>query len=213
MSSPYGHDPHAQGGAPEGQPTWGTPQAQPYQQPGYQQPGGYQPQYQQPGGYQQPGYGVPGYGVPGYGVPGYGVPGYGVPGYPAAPPYAGPTPAGQMAFPDAVRSVLTQYATFTGRARRSEYWWFALAYAVTYFVAAFIDMVLGTTLFTVVVALGLLVPSLAVAVRRLHDIGKSGWWLLIGLVPLVGSIVVLVFACQDSQPGTNQYGPSPKYGA
>jgi uncharacterized membrane protein YhaH (DUF805 family) len=200
MTSPYGHDPHAQGWAPEGQPTWGAPQAQPYQQPGYQQPG-----YQQPGGYQQPQYQQPGGYQPGYG--------YGVPGYPAAPPYAGPTPAGQMALPDAVRSVLTQYATFTGRARRSEYWWFALAYAVTYFVAALIDGALGTTLFTVVVGLALLVPSLAVAVRRLHDIGKSGWWLLIGLVPLVGSIIVLVFACQDSQPGTNQYGPSPKYGA
>jgi len=80
-------------------------------------------------------------------------------------------------------------------------------------VASIIDGILGVTVLGVILALGLLIPSLAVGVRRLHDIGKSGWWLLIGLIPLVGAIVLLVFACQDSQPGTNQWGPSPKYGA
>jgi len=118
-----------------------------------------------------------------------------------------------MSITDAVRSVLTQYATFSGRARRSEYWWFFLAYFIASVVASIIDGILGVTVLGVILALGLLIPSLAVGVRRLHDIGKSGWWLLIGLIPLVGAIVLLVFACQDSQPGTNQWGPSPKYGA
>lgn len=61
-------------------------------------------------------------------------------------------------------------------------------------------------------SLALFIPSLAVAVRRLHDIGRSGWWLLIGLIPLVGAFVLLVFAVQDSQPGSNAYGPNPKTG-
>jgi uncharacterized membrane protein YhaH (DUF805 family) len=60
------------------------------------------------------------------------------------------------------------------------------------------------------VALALLLPSLAVTARRLHDTGRSGWWILIGIIPLIGAIVLLVFECQDSQPQTNQYGPSPK---
>jgi uncharacterized membrane protein YhaH (DUF805 family) len=150
------------------------------------------------------------------GAPG-GQPGWGAPtpaGYSPAPTasYAG-APAGQLSITDAVRSVLTQYATFSGRARRSEYWWFFLAYFIASVVASIIDGILGVTVLGVILALGLLIPSLAVGVRRLHDIGKSGWWLLIGLIPLVGAIVLLVFACQDSQPGTNQWGPSPKYGA
>jgi uncharacterized membrane protein YhaH (DUF805 family) len=118
-----------------------------------------------------------------------------------------------MSIADAVRSVLTQYATFSGRARRSEYWWFFLAYFIASVVASIIDGILGVMVLGVILGLGLLIPTLAVGVRRLHDIGKSGWWLLIGLIPLVGAIVLLVFACQDSQPGTNQWGPSPKYGA
>jgi uncharacterized membrane protein YhaH (DUF805 family) len=150
------------------------------------------------------------------GAPG-GQPGWGAPtpaGYSPAPAasYAG-APAGPMSIADAVRSVLTQYATFSGRARRSEYWWFYLAYVIASVAASIIDGILGVMVLGVILALGLLIPSLAVSVRRLHDIGKSGWWLLIGLIPLVGVIVLLIFACQDSQPGTNQWGPSPKYGA
>ncbi|MFL6095178.1 MAG: DUF805 domain-containing protein, partial [Blastococcus sp.] len=134
--------------------------------------------------------------------------------YAPAPSYAaGAAPSGQMSMADAVRSVLTQYATFSGRARRSEYWWFYLAYVLADIVASIADTVVGTSVLEWVLLLGLLLPTLAVGVRRLHDIGKSGWWLLIGLIPLVGAIVLLVFACQDSQPGTNQWGPSPKYGA
>ena len=147
------------------------------------------------------------------GQSGWGTPGHPAPGYAPAPSYAGAAPAGKMGMADAVRSVLAKYATFSGRARRSEYWWFYLAYVIAYIVAAIIDGLLGITALTLIVSLGLLIPTLAVGVRRLHDIGKSGWWLLIGLIPLVGAIVLLVFACQDSRRGTNQWGPSPKYGA
>lgn len=116
-----------------------------------------------------------------------------------------------MSFTDAVRSALIKYATFSGRARRSEYWFFALASLIASVVASTIDNVLGTQLFTYIVALGLFLPSLAVGIRRLHDTGRSGWWVLIGLVPVVGFIVLIVFYVQDSQPMTNAYGPSPKH--
>jgi len=115
-----------------------------------------------------------------------------------------------MSFADAVRSVLTKYVTFTGRARRSEFWWFGLFALIVYVVAAIIDAAAGISVFTIIVALALFLPSLAVTVRRLHDTGRSGWWILIGLIPLVGGLVLLVFECQDSQPGSNNYGPSPK---
>lgn len=115
-----------------------------------------------------------------------------------------------MSFMDAVRSVLSQYATFSGRARRSEFWWFGLFAFLAYVVAYAIDQAIGTMILTVVVWLGLIVPTLAVSWRRLHDTGRSGAWWLIGLVPVVGGIILIVFYVLDSQPGDNQYGPSPK---
>lgn len=115
-----------------------------------------------------------------------------------------------MSFIDAVRAALSKYATFSGRSRRSEYWWFALFNLLVSLVGAGVDAALGRPLIQFVVALALLLPNLAVLVRRLHDTNRSGWWVLIGLVPLVGSIVLIVFAAQDSQPGTNRFGDSPK---
>lgn len=117
-----------------------------------------------------------------------------------------------MSFTDAVRSALTKYATFSGRARRSEYWFFTLAYLIASVVANILDQVIGSQLFVYILALALFLPSLAVGIRRLHDTGRSGWWLLLGLVPIVGFIVLIVFYVQDSQPATNAYGPSPKHG-
>ncbi len=114
-----------------------------------------------------------------------------------------------MTFGNAVRSVFHQYAGFTGRARRSEYWFFVLFTVLVYVAASVVDAVLGIPLFTLVVALGLLVPTLAVSVRRLHDTGRSGWWMLLSLVPF-GGIVLIVFDCLDSEPGPNRFGPSPK---
>jgi uncharacterized membrane protein YhaH (DUF805 family) len=115
-----------------------------------------------------------------------------------------------MSFADAVRSVFSKYVTFSGRARRSEFWWFALFAGIVYIVAGIIDSAIGNQVLGYLVGLALLLPSLAVTVRRLHDTGRSGWWILIGLIPLIGAIVLLVFEVQDSQPGTNSYGPSPK---
>ncbi|MEO6503255.1 MAG: DUF805 domain-containing protein [Jatrophihabitantaceae bacterium] len=115
-----------------------------------------------------------------------------------------------MSFADAIRSVFSKYVTFSGRARRSEFWWFALFAAILYIVAAILDAAMGSSVVSLIVGLGLLLPSLAVTVRRLHDTGRSGWWILIGLIPLVGALVLLVFECQDSQPASNKYGPSPK---
>jgi uncharacterized membrane protein YhaH (DUF805 family) len=149
---------------------------------------------------------------PGWGAPQQ--PGHPQAGYAAAPPYAGGSaPAPTMGMPDAVRSVLTQYATFTGRARRAEFWWFYLASVLASVVASIIDQILGSPILGILLTLALIVPTLAVGARRLHDTGKSGWWQLIGLVPIVGAIVLIVFCCQDSQPGTNNWGPSPKYPA
>jgi len=115
-----------------------------------------------------------------------------------------------MGFADAVRSVLSKYVTFSGRARRSEFWWFALFSMIVYVVGSLLDAAMGTSFVTVLVGLALLLPSLAVTARRLHDTGRSGWWMLISIIPLIGAIALLVFECQDSQPGSNSHGPSPK---
>jgi uncharacterized membrane protein YhaH (DUF805 family) len=123
---------------------------------------------------------------------------------------------------DAIKSVLSQYVGFSGRARRSEYWWFFLFTLILSFVAAILDNALGTNVGSnpgstgvigVVLGLALLLPALAVAVRRLHDTGRSGAWLLIGLVPVVGSIVLLVFFLLDGNRGSNRYGADPKHAA
>jgi uncharacterized membrane protein YhaH (DUF805 family) len=104
--------------------------------------------------------------------------------------------------------VLKKYAVFEGRARREEFWMFTLVNFIVSLVLHLISGVLGG-----IYALAVLLPSIGVGVRRLHDIGRSGWWLLISLIPLVGIIVLIYFFVQDSQPGTNEHGPSPKSGA
>jgi uncharacterized membrane protein YhaH (DUF805 family) len=125
-----------------------------------------------------------------------------------------------MSFTAAVRSVLSQYVGFGGRARRAEYWWFILFSLLVGVVTTILDLALGTDfggsvtssgLFGLIANLALLLPSLAVAVRRLHDTDRSGWWILIGLIPLIGAIVLLVFFVQDGTPGPNRFGPSPKH--
>jgi uncharacterized membrane protein YhaH (DUF805 family) len=106
--------------------------------------------------------------------------------------------------------VWRKFAVFEGRARRMEYWMFALVGSVVGFILALIDNELGGKFLSTLYDLAVFIPSLAVSVRRLHDTNRSGWWLLIGLVPLVGAIVLLVFFLSDSDPGENQYGPNPK---
>jgi uncharacterized membrane protein YhaH (DUF805 family) len=110
--------------------------------------------------------------------------------------------------------VLERYAQFTGRARRAEYWWFALSSAIVGIVLSILGA--ASSIFLIlyyVYALAVLVPSIAVGIRRLHDTDRSGWWLLIALVPFVGVIVLIVFLATDSTRGTNQYGTSEKYPA
>ena len=106
-----------------------------------------------------------------------------------------------------------RFADFGGRSQRKEYWMFLLFnFVVTVILAAVLgdggDN--GPPAVFLAYQLLILVPGLAVSVRRLHDIGKSGWWLLLNIVPLVGPPVLLYFAVKDSQPGSNQYGPNPK---
>ena len=116
--------------------------------------------------------------------------------------------------------VLKNYATFSGRARRKEYWMFFLISALISIVLTLLDILLGTYsveyeagLFSGLYSLLILLPSIAVVVRRLHDTDRSGWWILISLIPLVGVIVLFVFMCLDSQPGTNRFGVNPKEAA
>ena len=107
--------------------------------------------------------------------------------------------------------VLKKYAVFSGRTRRMEYWMFILFNTIIAFVLAFVEgLVGGPGVAANLYGLAVLIPSLAVGVRRLHDTGRSGWWLLISLVPVVGAIVLLVFMVQDSHAEANQYGPNPK---
>jgi uncharacterized membrane protein YhaH (DUF805 family) len=115
-----------------------------------------------------------------------------------------------MSFADAIRTCLTKYADFSGRARRSEYWYFFLFGALVNIVVSIFAGAIHLSFLSYLVSLALIVPSVAVGVRRLHDIGKSGWWLLISLVPLVGPIVLIVFLATDTNPSGDQYGPSPK---
>lgn len=107
--------------------------------------------------------------------------------------------------------VLKKYLVFEGRARRTEFWMFALINFIISIVLGFVGGVVGIgSSLRVIYSLAVLLPSIAVAVRRLHDTDRSGWWLLVGLVPLIGWIVLLVFYVQDSQPGSNRFGANPK---
>jgi uncharacterized membrane protein YhaH (DUF805 family) len=114
-------------------------------------------------------------------------------------------------------AVLRKYAVFTGRARRKEYWGFALInFIITIVLVAISGMSRGSglviilSLVVLLYSLAIIVPSVAVAVRRLHDIDMSGWWMLIGFVPVIGGIALLVLTVLDSNPGENRYGPNPK---
>lgn len=127
-----------------------------------------------------------------------------------------------MGFKEALRSFWSNYRNFKGRARRSEYWFITLFLFLTNLAAAIIDFAIlggdidrfiangGGGIVGLIWILVTIVPAVSVLVRRLHDTNRPGWWALIGLVPVVGGIVLLVFSVQDSLPGENKYGPSPK---
>jgi uncharacterized membrane protein YhaH (DUF805 family) len=113
--------------------------------------------------------------------------------------------------------VLKKYAVFSGRARRKEYWFFVLFNIIIGLALTFIDFSTGLYdveseigLLSSLYSLAVLVPSIAVTIRRLHDTSRTGWWFLIAFVPIIGVIVLLVFMVFDSTLGDNQYGPNPK---
>lgn len=112
--------------------------------------------------------------------------------------------------------VLKNYVGFSGRARRKEYWMFTLFSVIVSIVLMLIDGAIGSMneggfgLLSGLYSLAVLLPSLAVSFRRLHDIDKSAWWLLIALVPFIGAIVLLVFAVMEGTRGENRFGPDPK---
>jgi len=116
-------------------------------------------------------------------------------------------------------TVLKNYTGFEGRARREEYWMFFLINIIISIVLVVIDSktgllnhVTGYGLFSGIYMLGVLLPSIAVSMRRLHDTGRSGWWLLISFIPLIGVVVLFIFMVLDSHAADNQYGPNPKGG-
>lgn len=113
--------------------------------------------------------------------------------------------------------VLKRYAEFSGRSRRKEYWMFVLFHIIFIIAAALLDNLLGLAfdgigygIIYIFYALATLIPGLAVTVRRLHDIGKSGWMILVSLIPIVGSIWLLVLMATEGEASTNNYGPNPK---
>ena len=113
---------------------------------------------------------------------------------------------------------LKQYADFNGRARRKEYWMFALFNFIFIFITSILDFIIGLNNlifvgigpFYFLYTIAVIVPGLAVGIRRLHDVGKSGWYILLALIPIIGWIWVFVLFVTDSQEGENEYGPDPK---
>lgn len=115
-----------------------------------------------------------------------------------------------MSFGQAIVRVFSNYANFQGRARRSEYWYFVLFYGIVMLCLSLLALIPGAVLLTVIFWLGTVVPNLAVSWRRLHDTGRSGAWVFLSLVPLVGVLILILWMAEDSQPGTNPFGPNPK---
>jgi uncharacterized membrane protein YhaH (DUF805 family) len=111
--------------------------------------------------------------------------------------------------------VLKKYVVFSGRARRKEFWMFYLFSIIISVILNIIDSLIGTTssgagILTSIYGLLVLLPTLAVIVRRLHDTNRSGWWILIGIIPIIGTIVLIVFLATEGNAGDNQHGPDPK---
>ncbi|MFM5165885.1 DUF805 domain-containing protein [Aeromonas veronii] len=109
-------------------------------------------------------------------------------------------------------SVLKQYAVFSGRARRTEYWMFVLCNVIVMLLLGMVDKLIGgdNELISSIYSLAVLLPSLAVAARRLHDTDRSAWWLLLGLIPIIGTLVLIYFMVCNGQQGPNRFGEDPK---
>lgn len=120
---------------------------------------------------------------------------------------------------DYVKDCFKKYADFSGRSRRSEYWYFYLFNVIISFalyipilalLVADSQLFILPTILIVLYALAVFIPSLAAVVRRLHDTSRSGWYYLLSFIPLIGSIILIIFTVEDSEPGTNAWGPNPK---
>ncbi|MFK4110531.1 DUF805 domain-containing protein [Streptomyces sp. NPDC002176] len=107
--------------------------------------------------------------------------------------------------------VLKKYAVFSGRARRQEYWMFTLFSFIISVVLTILDNALDINFLATIYGLVVLLPSLAVTARRLHDTSRTGWWILLVLIPIVGAIILIVFLASEGKPEANEYGPNPKY--
>jgi uncharacterized membrane protein YhaH (DUF805 family) len=114
-----------------------------------------------------------------------------------------------MDFMTAVKTCISKYTTIEGRASRSEYWWFYLFNIILLIVASVLDAMIGLPLFALVVTLGLIAPGICVSIRRMHDKNKSGWWLLISFVPLIGFLIILFLFVTRGTEGENDFGPNP----
>lgn len=117
-----------------------------------------------------------------------------------------------MGFGEAVSTCFKKSVVWEGRASRAEFWWFELAQALIIIAALIIDQIIGTMFIYIIAAIALILPSIAVLVRRLHDTDRTGWWYWIQLLPLIGLIVILVFTLTGGDEGDNKYGPNP-YGS
>lgn len=117
-----------------------------------------------------------------------------------------------MGFADAVRAFFSNYTNFSSRSSRSEYWWPQLAFFLVGIVIGVLSVIVGETIGNVLIGLFylvILIPAIAVSVRRLHDKDKSGWWILIGLVPIVGGLYLLYLYVTPGTEGPNRFGPNP----
>ena len=113
-----------------------------------------------------------------------------------------------MSFVDAIKSGFSNYVTFGGRAIRSEYWYWVLFVILAEIVTAIIDYgILGYQITTSLFGLAVFLPGLAVSIRRLHDLDRTGWWIFIGLIPLIGAILLIVWYCGRGTVGANRFGP------
>lgn len=120
----------------------------------------------------------------------------------------------QVSFSQAVRMAFDSYCRFQGRSSRSEYWWWVLFVAILSLCIGIIEGILGFSMTAVrttsgILSLVLLLPGLGLSVRRLHDIGKSGWWILLGFIPVVGAIILITWFARNSEMTENRYGPMP----
>lgn len=114
-----------------------------------------------------------------------------------------------MDFMTSIKYNFENYFSITGRASRSEYWWFTLFMLILYVIAGIMDSVVGFPIFYLTTALILLAPSICVAIRRMHDVNKSGWWLLVSFIPLVGALYLLYLLVTKGTDGDNDFGADP----